>query len=163
MPTNFGNLPTNDLAPVPKGYVNLGTDYGAFAIDNNTGISPLPDGASQGYQITRTLARPAFLIASFQCLIIGGRSAWDWVQMSLRLGPADLDGVSQGNILMAPMNRDIGPRSFQCMYAYRCGAGTYTIYAYWEQNQGPAGATTQYWINKAYTHLSLDVVGDGVV
>lgn len=161
-PTSLGNMPSNVMAPVAKSQINLGTEYGALYIDNQTPSGPTPDGASNGYRITRTLLRPAFLVAEFQTLVQGNRAAWDWAQWILRISPADLDGITDGNFMMMPLNNATQPRSFQCMYAFRCGAGTYTVTADWNGNQGPAGAATIYWINKGYSHLSVDVVGDGV-
>jgi len=162
MPTNFGDLPTNQPAPVAHGSRSFAWVGTSQRVNNTWAVgTPLPNGAGGIYQIAVTPSKRAFWVVEATMLLASPDAVWSQVAFTPRLNPADLDGNVIGNYVYGAVHASVPWRTFQSSFPFRLEAGVaYTATMCFEYS---SNNNQDYHQHPYHMMLSGVLVGESVV
>lgn len=164
MPTNLGILPATKPIPGARAQIKRGGADTVVSVTNAVAQGTiLSDGAGGDMRIVYTPTYPCYWVVRGNVMTHGIDVIWSRVDYSIRITPADADGVVVG--YQCPMqvyaNTTVEWRSWAGSYMFKLNPGVaYTAYLAFEYSYG---YTQQYHTGPSWLRITGRVVGEGVL
>lgn len=163
MPTNLGALPTTAPFPGARAQIKRGAADTTVNVSNQTPQGTiLSDGAGGDMRIVFTPTYPCWWVVRGNVMSHGVDAVWSRVDYSIRITPADAEGVVVG--FQCPMqvyaNSTVEWRSWSSSYMFKLNAViAYTAYLAFEYSYG---WTQRYHTGPNWLRIMGRAVGQGV-
>lgn len=153
MPTNLGQLPSNQ--PIPNGRCQIKTGQA----DTIWYVGPaqlgqaVPDGAGGNIQIAFTPTRRCYWLVRANLITAGYQGAWQRMDFGICITPADLNGLTTGSTVISDCydSTTVNWTGYSGAYPFLLEANI--AYVAWLQFQYSSGGIQQIYLGRDYARI----------